>query len=65
MDFATIPPARRFACAMTNSNVPFGLIVGGIVAVFAMLFIFSGGEWGGKTTVESDRDLPPVTETVR
>ncbi|MFN3659076.1 MAG: hypothetical protein ACK4UO_17665 [Pseudolabrys sp.] len=38
----------------------FGLVVGGIVALIAAIFIFSGGELGGKKTVESDRDLPPI-----
>jgi hypothetical protein len=38
----------------------FGLIVGGIVALAAILFIVSGGEFGGKKTVEGDEDLPPI-----
>jgi hypothetical protein len=37
-----------------------GWIVGGVVAVGALIFIISGGELGGKTTVTSDRDLPPI-----
>ncbi len=37
-----------------------GLIVGGIVALGAVIFILSGGDLGGKTTVSTDRDLPPV-----
>lgn len=45
---------------MRQDNGAFGLIVGGIVAVAAMLFIVSGGELGGKKKVESDIDLPPV-----
>ena len=45
---------------MNQDNGAFGLIVGGIVALAAVIFIFSGGELGGKKTVESDRDLPPI-----
>ncbi len=41
----------------------FGLIVGGIVALAAAIFIFSGGDLGGKKTVESDKDLPPIATT--
>jgi len=37
-----------------------GLIVGGVVAMGALLFILTGGELGGKTTVTSDHDLPPI-----
>ena len=43
-----------------NSNGTFGIIVGGLVAVIAAIFILSGGELGGKKTVEGDQDLPPV-----
>jgi len=43
----------------------FSLIVGGIVALAAALFIFSGGELGGKKTVDSDDDLPPIATTDR
>jgi len=43
-----------------DSNGSFGLIVGGIVALAAAIFIFSGGELGGKKTVEGDEDLPPI-----
>lgn len=39
------------------------LVVGFIVAVVAFAFIFSGGEFGGKKTIEGDRDLPPVETT--
>jgi hypothetical protein len=45
---------------MNKSSGNFGLILGGIVAVVAAIFIFSGGELGGKKTVQSDRDLPPL-----
>ena len=43
-----------------RSNGTFGIIVGGVVAAIAVIFILSGGEFGGKTTVEGDQDLPPV-----
>ena len=43
-----------------RTNGTFGIIVGGIVAAIAVVFILSGGELGGKTTVEGDQDLPPV-----
>ena len=48
---------------MDKNNGLFGMIVGGIVALAAVIFIISGGELGGKKTVESDRDLPPVATT--
>ncbi len=40
----------------------FGLLLGGIVAVAAVLFILSGGDLGGKKTVEGDKDMPPVAQ---
>jgi len=43
----------------------FGIIVGGVVAAIAIIFILTGGELGGKKTVESDQDLPPVTSNVK
>ena len=45
---------------MKTDNGFFGIIIGGIVAVAAAIFIFSGGELGGKKTVEGDQDLPPI-----
>ncbi|HET9716794.1 MAG TPA: hypothetical protein VFP60_11475 [Pseudolabrys sp.] len=45
------------------SDHTFGIIVGGVVAVLALVFILSGGELGGKKTVEGDQDLPPITTT--
>jgi len=45
---------------MKNENGTFGIIVGGIVALAAIVFIFSGGVLGGKKTVEGDQDLPPI-----
>jgi len=43
----------------------FGLVLGGIVALDAALFIFTGGELGGKKSIDSDDDLPPVATTDR
>jgi len=45
------------------SNGIFGIIIGGVVAVIAAIFILTGGELGGKKTVEGDQDLPPVATT--
>jgi len=39
----------------------FGIIVGGVVAAIAVVFMLTGGELGGKKTVEGDQDLQPVT----
>jgi hypothetical protein len=46
-----------------NSNGTFGVIVGGVVAVLAAIFILSGGELGGKKTIQGDQDLPPVSSS--
>jgi hypothetical protein len=46
-----------------DSNGTFGIIIGGVVAVIAAIFILTGGELGGKKTVEGDQDLPPVVTT--
>ena len=46
-----------------DSNGTFGIIIGGVVAVIAAIFILTGGELGGKKTVEGDQDLPPVATT--
>jgi hypothetical protein len=48
---------------MNTDNRFFGIIIGGIVVVAIAIFIFSGGELGGKKTVEGDDDLPPVATT--
>ena len=50
---------------MKTDNGFFGIIVGGIVAIAAAIFIFSGGELGGKKTVDGDQDLPPIATTDR
>jgi len=46
-----------------HDNGMFGIVVGSIVALVAMLFIFSGGSLGGKTTIEGDQDLPPIANS--
>jgi hypothetical protein len=46
--------------SMKNETRTWGLILGGLVALAAVLFIFSDGSLGGKTTVSGDRDLPPI-----
>jgi hypothetical protein len=45
------------------SSGPLGALLGGIVALAAVAFLLSGGEWGGKKKIESDDDLPPVVAT--
>jgi len=50
---------------MKRDNGSFGLIIGGIVALAAVMFILSGGELGGKKTIEGDQDLPPIASTDR
>ncbi len=56
---------RRLDDVMNKDNGFFGLIGGGIVAVTAAIFVFSGGEFGGKKTVDGDQDLPPIATTDR
>ncbi|MGH6727699.1 MAG: hypothetical protein ACREB8_14325 [Pseudolabrys sp.] len=46
---------------MNQGHGTFGLILGGIVALAAVIFILSGGELGGKKTVAGDQDLPPIS----
>ena len=48
---------------MRHDNGSFGIILGGIVAVVAALFILSGGELGGKKTIEGDQDMPPIADS--
>lgn len=48
---------------MPDNNAPkarFGIILGGILVLSAAFFILTGGELGGKKTIQGDRDLPPV-----
>jgi hypothetical protein len=48
---------------MNTDNRFFGMVIGGIVVVAIVIFVFSGGELGGKKTVEGDDDLPPIATT--
>ena len=48
---------------MKTETGKLGMVLGGIVALVAILFIFSGGSLGGKTTVEGDQDLPPIANS--
>ena len=48
---------------MRHDNGSFGIILGGIVAVVAALFILSGGELGGKKSVVGDQDMPPIADS--
>jgi hypothetical protein len=50
--------------AMTD-NSWYTLIVGGIVAVGAIIFLMSGGDLGGKKTISGDSDLPPISTADR
>ena len=50
---------------MKKDNGTFRIIIGGIVALAAAIFIFSGGELGGKKTVAGDRDLTPIAAVER
>jgi hypothetical protein len=45
---------------MNQDQRSLGLFVGILVAIGAAIFMLSGGDLGGKTTVSSDHDLPPV-----
>jgi hypothetical protein len=43
-----------------GANGTLGAILAGVAVVAAALFILTGGELGGKKTVQGDADLPPV-----
>jgi hypothetical protein len=43
-----------------KQNGTLGMILGGVLIAAAALFILTGGELGGKKTVQGDADLPPV-----
>ena len=45
-----------------DSKSSLGIILGGLVAIAAMVFLVTGGEYFGKKTVEGDKDLPPVAK---
>ena len=53
-------PTWRLDPVMKNENGMFGVVVGCVVALVAFAFIVSGGELGGKKTIDGDQDLPPV-----
>jgi hypothetical protein len=55
-----LPSQAAKSLDMKNETGRFGIVVGGIVALVAIFFIFSGGSLGGKTTIEGDQDLPPI-----
>ncbi len=56
---------ERWTSMMDKQTGGLGLIVGAIVFVTAAIFIFTGGDLGGKKTVEGDQDLPPVATADR
>ncbi len=37
-----------------------GFLIGGIVLAMTLVFIITGGELGGKKTIDGDADLPPL-----
>jgi hypothetical protein len=41
----------------------YGALLGGLVAVVAVAFMLSGGEWTGNKKIDGDEDLPPVVST--
>jgi hypothetical protein len=43
-----------------TSSGTIGLMLGGLFALAAMVFILTGGQLGGVKVVNSDSDLPPV-----
>jgi hypothetical protein len=49
---------------MTDKKAPpisrLGVLIGALIALALAVFFVSGGEYVGKTTVNSDADLPPV-----
>jgi hypothetical protein len=46
--------------ALKGPDGYFGALLGGLVAIAALAFLLSGGEWGGNKKVGGDDDLPPV-----
>ena len=50
---------------MDQDHGTFRIIIGGIVVLAAAFFILSGGDYGGKKTIASDKDLPPIASTGR
>jgi hypothetical protein len=58
---------RRVEVSMADKRTDgyIGALLGGLVAIAAVAFLLSGGEWGGKKKVEGDEDLPPVVSTTK
>jgi hypothetical protein len=54
---------QRLDGVMNTDGKFFAIIVGGIVVAAIAIFIFTGGELGGKKSVEGDDDLPPIATT--
>jgi hypothetical protein len=60
-----LPNEMRVELSMADKRLDgyLGAVLGSLVAVAAVAFLLSGGEWGGEKKVEGDKDLPPVTST--
>ena len=43
-----------------TSTGTLGLMLGGLCALAAMVFIITGGQLGGVKEIKSDADLPPI-----
>ena len=48
-----------------KGNGAIGLILGGIFAAAALVFILTGGQLGGVKGVKTDADLPPIASGSR
>ena len=49
--------------ALKGPDSYLGAALGGLVAIAAVMFLLSGGEWGGKKKVMGDEDLPPIASS--
>jgi hypothetical protein len=60
-----LPNEMRVELSMADKILDgyLGAVLGSLIAVAAVAFLLSGGEWGGEKKVEGDKDLPPVTST--
>jgi hypothetical protein len=65
VEVADVRPAVDTRDIMSRDKGAFELLIGGIVAMAAVFFIFGGGELGGKKTVTGDQDLPPIATSDR
>src|SRR5690242_19145914 len=57
------PENGRTEAVMPEEKQPkgmLGVILGALMAISLIVFLLNGGEHFGKTTVEGDKDLPPV-----